>query len=93
LGNGLVVVDVSNPAAPTLKGSYDTAWYSEGIAVAGDYAYLADLSSGLVVVDVSDPAVPTLKGSYDTVGFQVGWQWRETMPMWLIMGMVLLSLM
>ena len=24
IGNGLVIVDVTNPAAPTLKGSYDT---------------------------------------------------------------------
>jgi len=30
---GLEIIDVSNPAAPTLKGSYDTAGYSLGVAV------------------------------------------------------------
>ena len=40
--NGLVIVDVSNPAAPTLKGSYNTAGNSYGVTVAGNYAYVAD---------------------------------------------------
>ena len=59
--NGLVIVDVSNPAAPTLKGSYDTAGSSAGVAVAGNYAYVADGDNGLVIVDVSNPAAPTFK--------------------------------
>ena len=66
--NGLVIVDVTNPASPTLKGNYYTAGYSMGVAVAGNYAYVADYSNGLVIVDVSNPAAPTLKGSYNTAG-------------------------
>jgi len=66
--NGLVIVDVTNPEAPTLKGSYDTAGTSWGVAVAGNYAYVADWDNGLVVIDISDPEAPTLKGSYDTAG-------------------------
>ena len=70
--NGLVIVDVSNPAAPTLKGSYDTTGYSYGVAVEGNYAYVADGDNGLLIVDVSNPAAPTLKGSYDTAGYSYG---------------------
>ena len=39
-----------------------------GVAVAGNYAYVADGGNGLVIVDVTNPAAPTLKGSYNTVG-------------------------
>jgi hypothetical protein len=67
--NGLVIVDVSNPASPTLKGSYNTAGSSHGVAVEGNYAYVADDSNGLVIVDVANQAAPTLKGRYDTAGY------------------------
>jgi len=40
--NGLVVVDISDPAAPSLAGHYDTAGYAYGVTVSGDYAYVAD---------------------------------------------------
>lgn len=72
--NGLVIVDVSNPAAPVLKGSYPypIANYSRGVAVAGNYAYLAVDYNGLVIVNVSDPAKPVFKGYYDTSGIAAG---------------------
>ena len=72
--NGLVIVDVSDPAAPTLKGSYNTGGNSFGVALGGNYAYVADDANGLVIVDVSIPAAPALKGSrvpmmgYNTAG-------------------------
>ena len=42
--NGLVIVDVSDPARPTKLGSYDTAGYAEGIILSSDgsRAYIAD---------------------------------------------------
>jgi len=77
--NGLVIVDVSNPLSPRFAGSdippsgnpsvagvYDTAGFASGVAVSGDYAYVADGTNGLVIVDVSDPSAPVEAGSYDT---------------------------
>ena len=40
-----------------------------GVAVSGNYAYVADGGKGLVVVDVSDKLAPSLAGSYDTAGY------------------------
>ena len=64
-------MDISDPTTPTLAGSYDTGGYAEGVAVSGDYAYVAndyDGYKGLLIVDVSNKAAPTLAGSYDTAG-------------------------
>jgi len=68
---GLVIVDISDPAAPTLAGSYDTG-YALGVAVSSNYAYVADDENGLVIIDISNPAAPTLAGSYDTAGYAKG---------------------
>ncbi len=65
---GLRVVDISNPFAPTEVGFYDTPGWAEGVAVAGDYAYVTEGYGGLRVVDVSNPSNPTEVGSYDTLG-------------------------
>ncbi len=51
--SGLQVIDVSNPASPTLAGSYDTPDYAFGVFVAGSYAYVADRETGLLIFDVS----------------------------------------
>ena len=68
--NGLVIVDISDPAHPTKLGLYDTAGASAGLALSNDgtKAYVADDDNGLVIVDISDPVHPTKLGSYDTVG-------------------------
>jgi hypothetical protein len=57
------------PFELTSAGEYDTPSYSWGVAVAGDYAYVADGSSGLLVFDISDPANPDSAGAYDSPGF------------------------
>jgi hypothetical protein len=58
----LQVIDVSNPAEPIQVGTHDiddtpfaTAF---GVAVAGNYAYVAANRAGLVVIDISNPASP-----------------------------------
>jgi hypothetical protein len=66
--NGLVIVNVTNPAAPTLEGSSDTVNKSLGVTVMGNFAYVADYFNGLVILNISNPTLPTLKGSYDTDG-------------------------
>jgi hypothetical protein len=61
--NGLAVVDVQDPSAPKLLGSYpiwDASLGESGevldVAVLGGRAYVAAGADGLVVIDVSDPA-------------------------------------
>ena len=67
-GGDLVVLDISNPVAPSELGRVDTAGFVKDISVSGNHAYVAD-SYGLVIVDISDPAAPVLAGSYDTAGY------------------------
>lgn len=58
---GLWILDITAPQAPTVLGSYvkNNAWYQTGaLAVAGNYAFIADPSTGLRIMDVSDPAHP-----------------------------------
>ena len=70
--DGLRIVDISDPTAPTEVGFYDTPDDALGIVqdvvVLGDYAYLAAGLAGLRIVDVSDPAALVEVGVYDTAG-------------------------
>ncbi len=65
---GLLILDVSDPAAPTLLGSVDTLGAAQDVALSADgtTAYVTTGVSGLRVVDVSDPRNPTLGGSVAT---------------------------
>ena len=69
---GLCIIDISNPASPTLVGRYSTTSVVYDVAVWGNYAYLAAGDDGLKIVNVSNPASPTLAGSYDTPGTAYG---------------------
>ena len=64
--DGLVVLNISSPASPSLVGQLYLHGSGIGIDVSGNYAYLADGDSGFQIIDVSNPANPTLAGSYDT---------------------------
>jgi hypothetical protein len=67
--DGLSVVDVSTPSDPLEVGLYPVPPYGiNGIAVAGNYAYLVDanVGGGLRVVSISDPANPVEVGFYET---------------------------
>jgi hypothetical protein len=66
---GIQIIDVSNPAAPTFLGSYDTPGEALSVYVSGNTAYVADFDSGLQIIDVSNPAAPTFLGSCDTPGY------------------------
>jgi hypothetical protein len=60
---GLAIVDVTDPAAPSLVGRAAIDGQARGLAVDGDHAYVAAGSAGLVVVDVSDRRAPKVKGA------------------------------
>ncbi|NIV33635.1 MAG: hypothetical protein GWN58_30570, partial [Anaerolineae bacterium] len=53
-------------------GFYDTPGGAVGVAVAGEYAYLAEGMEGLRIIDISDPAAPTEAGYYETPGIAMG---------------------
>jgi hypothetical protein len=69
---GLQIIDISDPSNPTFKGSYNTPGHAHGVALSGNYAYVAAEHSGLQIVDITDPSNPTLKGSYNTPGRAYG---------------------
>jgi hypothetical protein len=59
-GGNLYMIDVSNPAAPSLVADVDIPGGDpDGIAISGDHAYLAAGSAGLVVLDISNPVAVT----------------------------------
>ena len=66
------MIDISDPAAPTEVGSFDTPDDAQGVVVSGDLALVADNRAGLRVIDISDPAAPVEVGFLDTPSFARG---------------------
>lgn len=66
--NGLRVIDIANPAAPSEVGFFMTTGNPQNVAVAGNYVYLVDLFNGLHIIDVSVPTAPNEVGFFDTPG-------------------------
>jgi hypothetical protein len=66
--NGLRIMDVSDPTAPTEIGFYPTPGFAENVAIAGSFAYVADGPGGLHIINVYNPAAPTKVGFYTTGG-------------------------
>ena len=63
---GLSIFDVSDPSEPERVGFLHTSGYAQGVAVEGDYAYVADSTNGLIVVDVTDKTNPQRTGGWNT---------------------------
>ena len=64
-GRHFKIADISDPRNPRLLGQLarpDGIIY--GLAVAGDYAYLAENVSGLEIIDVHDPPTPVKVGVF-----------------------------
>ena len=70
--NGLQIIDISDPTAPSLTGTFDTSGFAYDVTVVGNYAYVADDKSGLQIIDISDPTAPSLTGTFVTSGFAEG---------------------
>ena len=61
--SGLQVVDVNDPQSPKLLGRVETPGFANGLAIDGDFAYVADGNNGMQVIDISKPQSPELLGS------------------------------
>jgi hypothetical protein len=70
-GSTFVVLDVSNPAAPSALGSTVVPAAIDKIAVSGSVAYVAAGAAGLRVLSVSDPAHPVEVGHADGPAYDV----------------------
>jgi hypothetical protein len=69
----LLIIDISNPSAPNLAGSYMApGMTTSDVAVSGNFAYVAAFGDGLHIVDVSDPANIRPVGWYDTPSSATG---------------------
>ena len=64
-----VNIAIVEALAPVIVGSLDTDGNAFGVAVAGDYAYVADSSKGLKIINIADPSSPNLAGSLYTDGY------------------------
>jgi hypothetical protein len=62
----LLIVDVSNPASPTEIGVFKSNDWVDGVAVNGDFVYLANENAGLRIISVAIPASPIEVGFFDT---------------------------
>jgi hypothetical protein len=70
VGMDLQIMDISDPANPTFKGS-DCCPFNmpSGIVVSGNYAYVVDeYHANLEIIDITNVTNPTFKGSYSTFG-------------------------
>ncbi len=87
LGPRLVILDVSTPASPSLAGQTGILpAVVRGLAVAGNYAYVAADDQGLRIIDVADPAHPTGVGFMTRRGPPMTYRWQGITPT-LPMGM------
>ena len=59
-GAGLQVIDVSHPANPQWVGGYDTSGGASGVALSGNYAYVADGQWGLIILGLAPAPSPRI---------------------------------
>ena len=71
-GRNLLVMNVSTPSSPSQVGRVLLPGVVRGIALFGQYAYVADEDGGLQVVDISVPSAPVVRGFHPTTGSSDG---------------------
>jgi type II secretory pathway pseudopilin PulG len=64
------IINISNPAFPSILGWLSIHDHVNDLAISGNYAYLATAKSGkeLMIVDISSPALPTEASFFDIPG-------------------------
>ncbi len=69
-GPEFFVVNITNPAAPTVVGSLELGASGRSISISGQYAYIASTSNTaeMQVVDITTSTAPTLVGSLNLSG-------------------------
>ncbi|MGZ5487421.1 MAG: LVIVD repeat-containing protein [Candidatus Aminicenantales bacterium] len=65
---GFYTLDITDPSAPTVVGSFKLPGFTYGLAVSGDRAYLANSDSGLHILDIRDPKAPVEIGLVKLAG-------------------------
>ena len=64
------VIDISNPASPTLAASLSLTGTPSNIAVSGNYAYVSNSNNNqeLQIIDISTPTSPSVVGTFNASG-------------------------
>lgn len=65
-----MVINITNPASPTLVGSLSLAGTPTNVFVSGNYAYVTNTSdtTELQIVNITNPASPSLTSSFNAAG-------------------------
>ncbi len=63
--NGLSIIDISNPAAPVVKGVLYTTYPATEVEVGEFHAYVGLGGYGINIVDISSISAPSLTAAYD----------------------------
>lgn len=67
--SGLVeILDIADPRAPRMLGSFEPAGRPQHIAVSGATLYIPNGRAGVQAVDVGEPQTPRVIATYDTPG-------------------------
>jgi len=68
--NGILLIDLSNPANPLLAGSYDTKGKATALYIDQSYIHVADGTNGLQILAIvaKDPVELKLITEYETPG-------------------------
>ena len=70
-----LIIDISDPASPSITGSLSLSDGPEDIAVSGNYAYVSSDSNSeeLQIIDISNPASPSVVGTFNNPGNSNMW--------------------
>jgi len=67
-GSRLMILDLSNPSAPTVLGGYYVPGGKfTGIALEGKIAFISDMTLGVHVIDISNPSAPDRIGGFSDI--------------------------
>lgn len=74
LGPEFFVVNVTNPALPSVSGSYEATVNLNRVAVSGNYAFVASANTSreLTVINITNKASPAYAGAYNGPGTGAG---------------------